>query len=130
MSTSTAGLERPVLASPRTRTSVRSLYQPLVELGGRQVVGFEALARGPRGSALELPGALFAVKGVSGAALSAEDPLRGEWNIAVIAPHYAVCLSARDLGERGPDAHRRFDYVVTFKRELAVAAAASMLQRF
>jgi len=70
------------------------------------------------------------VKGVRGAALSAEDPLRGEWNIAVIAPHYAVCLAARDLGDRGPDAHRRFDYVVTFKRELAVAAAASMLQRF
>ncbi|MGZ4269622.1 MAG: sensor domain-containing phosphodiesterase [Solirubrobacteraceae bacterium] len=35
-------------------------YQPVVELRSRRVVGYEALARGPRGSALEGPDALFA----------------------------------------------------------------------
>jgi EAL domain-containing protein (putative c-di-GMP-specific phosphodiesterase class I) len=37
----------------------RAAYQSVVRLPGRRVVGYEALARGPRGSALEMPGALF-----------------------------------------------------------------------
>ena len=39
--------------------AVRSVYQPIVELDSLRVVGYEALARGPRGSALESPAALF-----------------------------------------------------------------------
>lgn len=35
-------------------------FQPVVELRSRRVVGYEALARGPRGTALEPPDALFA----------------------------------------------------------------------
>ena len=31
--------------------TVRSVYQPIVELGSRRVVAWEALARGPKGSA-------------------------------------------------------------------------------
>lgn len=34
---------------------IRVLYQPLVELDQRQVVGYDALARGPEGSPLESP---------------------------------------------------------------------------
>ena len=34
-------------------------FQPIVEMQSGQVMGFEALARGPRGSELEYPGALF-----------------------------------------------------------------------
>jgi EAL domain-containing protein (putative c-di-GMP-specific phosphodiesterase class I) len=34
-------------------------FQPIVEMDSRQVMGFEALARGPRGSDLEYPAALF-----------------------------------------------------------------------
>lgn len=41
------------------RRQVNVLFQPLVDLATRQVVGFEALARGPRGSTLENPMALF-----------------------------------------------------------------------
>ena len=42
------------------RRQVRMVFQPLVHLASREVVGFEALARGPHGSRLEGPGALFA----------------------------------------------------------------------
>jgi EAL domain-containing protein (putative c-di-GMP-specific phosphodiesterase class I) len=38
---------------------VRSVYQPIVELHSGNVIGYEALARGPAGSPLELPGDLF-----------------------------------------------------------------------
>jgi hypothetical protein len=39
--------------------SVQPLFQPLIDLDSRHVVGYEALARGPVGSALEYPAALF-----------------------------------------------------------------------
>lgn len=39
--------------------AITPVYQQLVDLRSGLVVGFEALARGPRGSALENPGALF-----------------------------------------------------------------------
>ncbi|HXQ43774.1 MAG TPA: EAL domain-containing protein [Acidimicrobiales bacterium] len=39
---------------------IRTLFQPLVHLVDGEVVGFEALSRGPEGSALEDPLALFA----------------------------------------------------------------------
>lgn len=39
--------------------AVFPLYQPIVDLVSRKIVGVEALARGPAGSALEFPDALF-----------------------------------------------------------------------
>ncbi|HEY1479761.1 MAG TPA: EAL domain-containing protein [Gaiellales bacterium] len=39
---------------------LRSVFQPVVELDGGTVVGYESLARGPEGSSLETPAALFA----------------------------------------------------------------------
>lgn len=41
--------------------SVRTLFQPVVELESRRVVGHEALARGPRDSVFETPRAMFAL---------------------------------------------------------------------
>jgi EAL domain-containing protein (putative c-di-GMP-specific phosphodiesterase class I) len=65
------------LASPSTTASpladilaaggVRSVYQPVVALPDRRVVAYEALARGPVGSPLESPGALFGVAAAEGA---------------------------------------------------------------
>ncbi|HEU0101065.1 MAG TPA: EAL domain-containing protein, partial [Mycobacteriales bacterium] len=41
------------------------------------------------------------VPGLRGAALAADDPLCGEWDLVVLAPHFAAALLARDLGDDG-----------------------------
>ena len=46
--------------------AVHSLYQPIVALGGQGVVGFEALARGPAGTAWASPANLFAAATAAG----------------------------------------------------------------
>ena len=43
------------------RGALRSVFQPVVDLETGRLFGFEALTRGPEGSALELPQCLFAV---------------------------------------------------------------------
>jgi hypothetical protein len=47
----------------------------------------------------------------------------------VVGAHYAAALVARDLGDHGPEAARRFDYALTHDRGLAIAAAASLMRR-
>ena len=42
------------------RGELVSAYQPLIDLYGGETVGYEALIRGPRGSELERPDAIFA----------------------------------------------------------------------
>lgn len=41
--------------------SVTTVFEPIVRLARREVIGWEALSRGPAGCGLETPGALFAV---------------------------------------------------------------------
>jgi len=48
-----------VLGEDLPRDAVRSVYQPIVDLDGRSTVGFEALIRGPAGTPLASPLALF-----------------------------------------------------------------------
>jgi EAL domain-containing protein (putative c-di-GMP-specific phosphodiesterase class I)/DICT domain-containing protein len=67
--------------------------------------------------------------GVHGAELAEDDPVIGEWDIAVLGPHFAACLVARDLGDDGPDALRRFEFAVSHERELVVAVAAGLMRR-
>ncbi|MFW3173040.1 EAL domain-containing protein, partial [Geodermatophilus sp. CPCC 206100] len=67
--------------------------------------------------------------GLRGAALAPEDPIRGEWDVAVLGPHFAAALLARDLGDDGPDADRRFEYALTYDRDTVVRAAAALLAR-
>lgn len=67
--------------------------------------------------------------GVRGACLDPDDALRGEWDIAVLGPHYAGALVARDLGDGGPDRERRFEFVLTFDRELVIEVAATLISR-
>ncbi len=67
--------------------------------------------------------------GVRGGALEPGDPLLEEWDIAVVGPHYAATLVARDLGDDGPSDERRFDYVLSHNRELAIAVATTLISR-
>jgi EAL domain-containing protein (putative c-di-GMP-specific phosphodiesterase class I) len=67
--------------------------------------------------------------GVHGTALRPDDPIVREWDVAVVSPHFAAALVARDEGDTGPDAERRFRYVVTYDRTLAIAAARAMMTR-
>ena len=64
---------------------------------------------------------------VRGTCLDPDDPLRLEWNVVVVGPHFAGALVARDLGDDGPDDLRRFEYVVTHDRNAVLAAARSLV---
>jgi DICT domain-containing protein len=67
--------------------------------------------------------------GVRGADLADDDPLRGEWNVIAVGPRFAGALVARDCGDTGPDAARRFDYAITHDRDLVIEAANTLLTR-
>ncbi len=41
------------------------------------------------------------IPGVRGAGLDRAEPLRGEWNVVVVTPHFAAAFVGRDLGDRG-----------------------------
>lgn len=68
-------------------------------------------------------------RGVRGAPIAADDPLRDEWDVAVIGPHFAAALVARDLGDSGPDHLRRFKFALTFDRENVVDVVQALLSR-
>jgi len=67
--------------------------------------------------------------GVRGGALDEADPLGKEWDVSVIGPHYAATLLARDLGDTVPDAERRFEFIFSHDRELAIAVASFLISR-
>jgi EAL domain-containing protein (putative c-di-GMP-specific phosphodiesterase class I) len=67
--------------------------------------------------------------GVRGANLTADDPVRDEWDVVVLTPHFAAALLARDLGDAGPDIDRRFSYALTYNRDTVVRAAGALLSR-
>jgi hypothetical protein len=69
------------------------------------------------------------ILGVRGASLSADDPLRGEWVIAVVGAHYAGALIAHDLGDRGPDRERRFAFALTHDYATVLGVARSLMDR-
>jgi EAL domain-containing protein (putative c-di-GMP-specific phosphodiesterase class I) len=72
---------------------------------------------------------LTPMPGIRGGHLSPADPLLSEWDIAVIGPHFASCLTARDLGDSGPDLQRRFEFVLSHNRELAIKVATALFSR-
>lgn len=69
------------------------------------------------------------VSGVRGARLDRHDPVRGEWDVVVLAPHFSAALLARDLGDQGPDRARAFEYSLTYDRDTVVEAAQALLSR-
>ncbi|WP_432828374.1 sensor domain-containing phosphodiesterase [Dactylosporangium sp. CA-092794] len=74
----------------------------------------------------DLPGT--PAPGVRGTALTRDDPLRGEWTVIVVGPHFAGALVARDLADTGPQLDRRFTYALTYDRDLVLDAARALLQ--
>ncbi|NHC46759.1 diguanylate cyclase domain-containing protein [Motilibacter aurantiacus] len=66
--------------------------------------------------------------GVRGTALSPGDPLAEEWVVAIVAPHYAASIAAREL-DPGPDGERRFAFVLTHDRARVLDAAALLLAK-
>ena len=74
------------------------------------------------------------VPGVRGGPIAPGDPLRDEWDVAVVSPHFAAALVARDLGDPGDgtaagEGHRRFDAVLTYDRDVAVDVARCLMSR-
>ncbi|MBJ7358342.1 EAL domain-containing protein [Nocardioides sp.] len=67
--------------------------------------------------------------GLRGASLDPDDPVRGEWDLVVLSPHFCTALLARDLGDDGPDLDRRFEYALTYRRDVVVDAAQALLAR-
>jgi EAL domain-containing protein (putative c-di-GMP-specific phosphodiesterase class I) len=69
------------------------------------------------------------VPGVRGVAIEEGEALRGEWNVIVLAPHFAAAFVGRDLGDTGPDESRRFEFAITHERGLVIEAARTLLLR-
>jgi EAL domain-containing protein (putative c-di-GMP-specific phosphodiesterase class I) len=67
-------------------------------------------------------------RGIRGAGLASDDPLRGEWDVVVVGPHFAGAFVARDLGDEGADAERRFEYFMTYERDRVTAAARALMR--
>ena len=86
-------------------------------------------ARAALTGALGVGMAAVPAPGVRGAPLGPGDPLRGEWDVIMVGPHFAAALVARDCGDDGPDADRRFDFVITHDRDLVIRAAQPLLDR-
>jgi EAL domain-containing protein (putative c-di-GMP-specific phosphodiesterase class I) len=86
-----------------------------------QNVGF-ACALGENLPAEPLPG-------LRGASLLTADPLRDEWAVVVLSPHFSAALLGRDLGDTGPDMERMFEYTLTYRRPTVIQAACCLLAR-
>jgi EAL domain-containing protein (putative c-di-GMP-specific phosphodiesterase class I) len=69
------------------------------------------------------------VPGVRGVSLGSRDPLATQWVVVVLAPYFGAALAAVDVGDRADDPGRRFDYVVTYDRDLVAEVSRSLLPR-
>jgi EAL domain-containing protein (putative c-di-GMP-specific phosphodiesterase class I) len=65
---------------------------------------------------------------VVGVAIAAEDPLAGEWAVAVVGPRHATALVARDFGRESGDA-ARYEYAVTESTAVTHAVAETLMRR-
>jgi EAL domain-containing protein (putative c-di-GMP-specific phosphodiesterase class I) len=89
-------LERQALRLGATTVAVGS-FQDARHFTPQTASRYEALA-GQAGfvAALGAGMDLEPVRGVRGASLAADDPVRGEWDLVVLSPHFAAALLARD----------------------------------
>ncbi len=110
--------------------AVLGVFQEARRLAGATADTYRRLgARSPLVVAYGVGMAPDPLPGVRGVALDLDDPLREEWTVAVVGPHYAAALIGRSLGDRGPWASRRFAYTVTHDRDRVLVCARSLLAR-
>jgi hypothetical protein len=65
-----------------------------------------------------------------GGVLKPGDPLLDEWDIAVVGPHFAGTLVARQLpGQETGDDDAQYSFVLSHDRRLAVAVATGLMSR-
>lgn len=67
--------------------------------------------------------------GVRGATLQDGDPVMLEWDVIVLAPHFAAALLARDLHTGPTEDDRSFEFVLTYDRDIVEAAARTLMSR-
>ncbi len=67
--------------------------------------------------------------GVRGGRLADGDPVRDEWVVAVLGPHFAAALVAREVGAAAAAPDRRFDVAVTHDREIVVDVVRELMAR-
>ena len=109
---------------------ILSAFQEARYLTASTVRRYEALARtSSLVAALGVGLGVEPVPGVRGANLDRDDPLAGEWSVVVVGPHFAGALVARDLGDRGAQRERRFEFATAYDRGLVIAAARTLLRR-
>lgn len=54
-------------------------------------------------------------------------PAAGEWVVAVLSPHYAAAMLARDLNEGGDESNRMHEFAVTYDRDIVSRAIETLL---
>jgi len=67
--------------------------------------------------------------GVRGAQLTDGDPIGDEWCVLVLGPHFAGALLAKLASDGRSADDRIFDFVITFERDVVIAAARPILKR-
>jgi EAL domain-containing protein (putative c-di-GMP-specific phosphodiesterase class I) len=67
--------------------------------------------------------------GVRGVSIREDDPLRGTWNVVVIGAHFSSMLAAREQERRRAEEDQRFDFVLTYDREVIVECAQALMLR-
>lgn len=107
-----------------------STFQTAEHFGGRSRERYERL-----GAELAFVGAIgrglhrHEDDRVRGATIEPGDPLEREWDVCVLGPHFAAAFVARDLGDTGRDMQRRFQFAMTYDRELVVRVARRLMAR-
>lgn len=122
-------LERQALSAGETAVIISTfqhatMFTPATQRRYRQLVASAAFVGVLGADILEEP-----LPGVRGGRLEPGDPLLEEWDIAVIGPHYAATLIARDLGGDIDDPNRRFAFMLSHNRELVVSVAGYLMER-
>jgi len=113
--------------SQGTETVLISTFQDVRYFGEPTAAWYERLA-----AELTFVGAIATglggepAPGVRGASIDAGTKLRTEWDVVVLAPHFAAAFASRECPPDPTQPHRMFDHIFTYDRDL-VATVANLL---